>query len=146
MLSSLKKAFPELQNISSEQFPSHIVIIPDGNGRWAQQKGKNILEGHRIGAQVTKKILEDLSSLSEVRAVTIWGFSADNWKRSKDEVKGLMAIMQRKIQETLNEVKSTGRRFVHLGRKDRLPKSLLSILEKAEEETKNNKGQIVCLA
>ena len=146
MQHNIRQLFPALQNIPTEKFPKHIFIIPDGNGRWAKQKGKHALEGHTKGAEITKKILHALSDLQEVSVVTLWGFSSDNWKRSKEEVHGLMFILKQKVKETLHEVATTGRRFIHLGRKDRIPKDLLKILEKAEEKTKNNMGQIIGLA
>lgn len=143
---SIFDRFPVLRTIPNDKFPKHILIIPDGNGRWAKRLGKPVLEGHRKGADITEKVLRDLSELQEVKIVTLWGFSSDNWKRNTQEIKGLMHILEYKIAKTLDEVKRTGRRFIHLGRKDRIPKKLLQTLEKAEEETASSLGQIICLA
>jgi len=143
---TLLEKYPKLTTIAKEKFPKHILIIPDGNGRWAKRLGKPVLEGHRKGADVTEKVLRDLSELQEVNIVTLWGFSSDNWKRDSGEIRGLMRILEYKIAKTLDEVKKTGRRFIHLGRKDRIPQKLLSTLQKAEQETENSKGQIICLA
>lgn len=143
---SIFERYPILQTIAPDRFPKHVLIIPDGNGRWAQQQNKPIIEGHKKGADVIEHILRDLSELTDIKIVTLWGFSSDNWKRSRDEIKGLMYIVEYKVTRTLNEVIRTGRRFIHLGRKDRIPTRLLTILEQAEELTKNSNGQIICLA
>lgn len=146
MKQSIFDRFPIVKTISKEKFPKHVVIIPDGNGRWAQQENKFVLHGHQKGAEVIKNILRDLGELDGIKIVTLWGFSADNWKRSEKEVKGLLFLIQKQIEETIAEVKERNNRFFHLGRKDRLPASLLEIITNAENETRGNPGQIICVA
>lgn len=143
---SIFERFPELETIPSHGFPSHVLIIPDGNGRWAQQEKKFVLQGHKKGAEQIDIILHDLSELQEIKIVTLWAFSSDNWKRSADEVKGLMFLIQSQVEQKIKDVKERNARFIHLGRKDRIPKSLLDTIEAAEQDTKNNLGQIICLA
>ncbi|HSW96799.1 MAG TPA: polyprenyl diphosphate synthase [Candidatus Saccharimonadales bacterium] len=138
--------YPELQTIPKDRFPQHVAIIPDGNGRWAQEEGKFVLHGHQKGAEQIKTILRDLSQIEAVKIVTLWGFSADNWKRSEKEVKGLLFLIQKQIEMTIAELKERNARFIHLGRKDRLPSTLLHIIENAEKETRDNPGQIICIA
>ncbi len=138
--------YPILKTISQDKFPKHVCIIPDGNGRWAKKHNKFAVYGHAKGMQVLQKILKEVSEISEIKIVTLWAFSADNWKRSEGEINGLMKLLTKGISEGIMDIKARNSRFVHLGRKDRLPKSLLSVLEKAEEETKNNTGQIVAIA
>lgn len=144
--SKLQKEFPILTTIPSEKFPKHIFIIPDGNGRWAKAQGKFVAAGHKKGFDAAYEILQMLSGIDEVSVVTIWGFSADNWKRSEKEVAGLMLLFERVIQKTLKDLLKNNGRFIHLGRKDRIPKRLLNIIDDAEAQTKGNTGQIVCLA
>lgn len=140
------ETYPILQTISADKFPKHVAIIPDGNGRWAQQEDKFVLHGHKKGAEQIKTILRDLSQIEAIKIVTLWGFSADNWKRSEKEVKGLLFLIQKQIEMTIAELKERNARFIHLGRKDRIPSSLLHIMESAEKDTENNPGQVICIA
>lgn len=146
MKTSIFQRYPILQTIPKERFPRHVAIIPDGNGRWAQQQDKFVLQGHKKGAEQLKTILRDLGEIPEIKIVTLWAFSADNWKRSQKEIQGLLFLIQKQVEITLSEIQERNARFVHLGRKDRLPESLLQTMTKAEEETASNPGQIVCLA
>lgn len=130
--------FPKLKEIPQDRFPQHVHIIPDGNGRWANKFHKFPLFGHKRGAEVLKKIIRTLDKLP-INTVSVWGFSADNWKRPSDEIKGLMAIFEKTIKEMQKELMEKETRFFHLGRKDRIPKSLKKILEETESMTKNFK-------
>lgn len=134
-----------LDNIPPDAFPKHVLIIPDGNGRWAIRFRKLPSYGHRKGFEILKKVLRELLGLP-VKVVTVWGFSSDNWKRSKGEVSSLMDLYERGINETLQELKDKNVRFIHIGRRDRLPGSLVKTIEKAEKETKENKYKIFCVA
>ncbi len=143
---SIFEQYPILQTIPKDKFPKHVLIIPDGNGRWAQQEKKIVLQGHKKGAEVTKIILRNLGEIPEIKIISLWGFSADNWKRNEKEIKGLLLLIQYQIEQTIKELQERNARFIHLGRKDRLPKTLLQTMERAEEETFHNQGQIVCIA
>lgn len=145
-MKNIFETFPQLQVIPKHKFPRHVLIIPDGNGRWAEQDNKFVLSGHKKGAEQIKTILRDLSELEEIHIVTLWGFSADNWKRSKKEVNGLLQLIQFQINATIKDIVARNSRFIHLGRKDRLPRTLLQTITHAEKITKNNTGQIICLA
>jgi len=138
--------FSVLKKIPSDRFPRHIFIIPDGNGRWAKSKGKFVTKGHEKGFEAAYNILQILSDIEYIQVVTIWGFSADNWKRSEKEIKGLMFLFERVINKTLKDLLKKNGRFVHLGRKDRISQRLLKIIQNAENKTEKNSGQIVCLA
>ncbi len=131
---------------STKSLPHHIVIIPDGNGRWAKAQGKFVTAGHKKGFEVVQKIITFLGTMPEIHIVTIWGFSSDNWKRSQKEVTGLMLLFERVIRRTLHELQERDGRFVHVGRKDRIPQQLRKTIEDAEKLTSKNSGQIVCLA
>ena len=139
------KDFPKLKSIPKDKFPQHVFIIPDGNRRYAKKHGKSVFWGHQAGFRVAIKLLRYFRPLP-IRTVTLWGFAADNWKRDEKEIKGLMRIFGFIIDNYLDELQENNSRFIHLGRKDRLPKKLLEKFEMAEEKTKNNKGQIICLA
>ncbi len=139
------KKFPVLGKIPDENFPEHIFIIPDGNRRFAKNNNRPSFWGHEKGFKVAINLLRFFRPFS-IKTVTLWGFSSDNWKRDESEINNLMRIFGFIIDNYLDEIKEYNSRFVHLGRRDRLPKKLLEKIEKAEEETKNNTGQIVCLA
>ncbi|MBI2031403.1 MAG: di-trans,poly-cis-decaprenylcistransferase [Candidatus Levybacteria bacterium] len=143
--SSVWDRFPKLKSISKEKFPNHLLIIPDGNGRWAQRFSKLPVFGHRKGREVLKQILDDLQELP-IHFITVWGFSTGNWKRSKAEVKALMSIFEKAVNENLPRLIETGTRFIHIGREDRIPKSLKNAIRNSEIKTKTNRKRVFCLA
>ena len=145
MKKSTLDKFPLLKEIPEEKFPNHVLIIQDGNASFAKLIHNVPLIGHRKGAQVLKTVLKDLQDLP-IRIVTIWGFATDNWKRSKQEVEGLMVIFKEALDEILPELLQNKSRFIHLGRKDRIPQYLKKTIEEAEGKTKKNNHKILCVA
>lgn len=145
MKTSIFERFPKLKEIASRKFPNHVLIIPDGNGRWAKKINSIPIVGHHQGFKVLKEILKNLQELP-VNIVTIWGFAADNWKRSEKEVAELMKLFEKGLQEATPDLVKNKSRFIHLGRKDRVPLSLKIAIQKAEKITRNNNGKILCLA
>lgn len=143
--SNIWERFPKLQKIPKEKFPKHILIIPDGNGRWAQRIHRFPIVGHTKGYLVLREILENLQELP-INIVTIWGFASDNWKRSKQEVENLMRLFREALENRLNQLLKNNTRFIHLGRKDRIPYYLRQTIDKVEKETLTNNGRILCLA
>jgi undecaprenyl diphosphate synthase len=112
----------------------HVAIIMDGNGRWAQQRGRPRFWGHRQGAEVVKRIVEVAPDFG-ISTLTLYAFSSDNWKRPQQEVNMLMQLLQRKLQaETKNSVKN-GVRMSFIGRRDRLDSRLVAQMEDAERMT-----------
>lgn len=138
--------YPFLKEIAQEKLPKHVLFIPDGNGRWAHAHKLPVTQGHKKGFQAAQRLLSALSEVPEVEVVTLWGFSADNWKRSQLEVAGLMYIFEQAVKKIRKEFRVSSRRFIHIGRKDRIPLSLAKLLEVVEQETENHTGQILCLA
>jgi undecaprenyl diphosphate synthase len=145
MKMSIFEKFPKLKKISKEKFPKHVLIIPDGNGRWAKKMNSIPIIGHRQGFKILKEVLGTLQELP-IEVTTVWGFAADNWKRSKEEIDELMKLFEEGIKELLPELLEKKSKFIHLGRKDRIPFFLQEVIKKAEKATKNNKGKILCLA
>lgn len=145
MKTNVFERFPQLKEIPEEKFPSHILIIPDGNGRWAEIQRKPTIIGHKNGYGVLKGVIETLQYLP-INIVTVWGFAADNWSRSKEEVNGLMLLFEDGLKELRKELIEKNSRFIHLGRKDRIPKSLKKTIEEIEETTRENKRKIICIA
>lgn len=138
--------FPKLREIPADKFPRHICIIPDGNGRWAKSHNLPVSKGHWTGFKQAELILRDLAQISEIKIVTLWAFSSDNWKRNNIEIAGLMTIFNNALDNLRNDFIKSRRRFIHIGRKDKLPKSLVKKITNLEKETELFNYQIVCLA
>jgi len=142
---SVWEKFPQLKGIPEEKFPQHLLLIPDGNGRWAKLYHKNITDGHRAGAEVIKNIYHDLWQLP-IKFITVWGFSADNWSRTKEEADGIMHVIDETLRVMLPEALEKNSRIVHIGRKDRIPQYLRETFENAEKLTEKNTGSVLSLA
>lgn len=137
--------FPQLKGISHEKFPNHLLLIPDGNGRWAKLAHKTITDGHRQGAEAIKDIYNDLWQLP-INFITIWGFSADNWTRTREEADGIMHVIDETLKVLLPLAIERNERIIHLGRKDRIPKFLKDAFDNAEKVTSKNTGTVLSLA
>lgn len=137
--------FPVLKSIPKENFPNFIFIIPDGNRRYAKEREKSVLWGHKKGFDVIIHLLRSMRPLP-VKVVGFWGFSSDNWKRNEKEIKGLMGLFELMLTKYVGELMENNSRFIHLGRRDRLPKRLVDKIIDVEEKTSKNTGQIVCAA
>ena len=103
-----------LDAIDAERMPAHIAIIMDGNGRWAKRQGKPRIFGHRAGSDSVKAIIDTCARL-EVKAVTLYAFSTENWKRPKSEVAGLMSMLKRVLRHELDHGHFAAQRAVHRG-------------------------------
>jgi len=119
-----------------DNLPKHIAIIPDGNRRWAKEKGLPTFEGHRRGFEVGIEIGKKAREIG-VKVLAFWCFSTENWKRKKEEVSYLMELFYQMIEKYLQEAKKEKIRIIHLGRKDRIGSKLLAKIKEAENETKN---------
>jgi undecaprenyl diphosphate synthase len=117
--------------------PRYVAIITDGNGRWAQQRGLPVLEGHRAGADVVKARLRDAVQLG-VEELTVYSFSTENWNRSPDEVSGLMAMFAERIVGETPELHEEGVRMRFLGRREGVDPALVERMEWAEAKTAGN--------
>ncbi|HWT93108.1 MAG TPA: polyprenyl diphosphate synthase [Solirubrobacteraceae bacterium] len=115
----------------------YVAIITDGNGRWAQQRGLPVLEGHRAGADVVKARLRDAVELG-VRELTVYSFSTENWNRSPEEVSGLMSMFAEKIVDETPELHEEGVRMRFLGRREGVAPELVEQIEWAEAKTADN--------
>jgi len=125
--------------------PNHIAIVLDGNGRWARSRGLPATKGHEEGAKAVRRILDVAKSFG-IHTVTMWGWSTENWKRSPKEANKILGLVKDYLRKELSNAKKDGVRFIHLGRRDRLPKSLMRWIKKAEDETKDNTNFILNLA
>jgi undecaprenyl diphosphate synthase len=119
----------------------HVAIITDGNGRWAQERGLPVIEGHRAGADVVKERLRDAVELG-IEELTVFSFSTENWSRSEEEVKGLMAMFGERIESETPELDEEGVRMRFIGRRAGIAPELVECMRWAEEKTAGN-GRIV---
>lgn len=132
-------------NTKGIHVPNHIAIIPDGNRRWARARGLYTLQGHKKGFDNAVELCRAARRMG-VHTMTIWGFSTENWDRSEQEVSYLMKLYVRMVKQFLAEAEKEGVKLVHLGRKDRLPQTLINKLNEAETKTAKNTKHIVNIA
>ncbi len=112
----------------------HVAMIMDGNGRWAQARGWPRLAGHRAGAETVRRMVEAAPGLG-IGTLTLYAFSADNWKRPQDEVAGLFRLFARYMRQEADKLRRQGVKFEVIGRRDRLPGPLVSLIEETEAAT-----------
>ena len=117
--------------------PNHVAIIMDGNGRWAQQRGRPRLFGHHAGARRVREIVEACPDLG-VKYLTIFAFSTENWKRTQSEVSGLMKLFRRYIEREALALFEDGVRVRFIGDRLRLDPKLVSLMDRLEKSTVNN--------
>ena len=133
-------------NQMSANLPTHVAIIMDGNGRWAQRQGLPRILGHRKGVRALEEAVENANSAG-IKYLSVYAFSTENWKRSKIEIAGLMFLAERYLKKKIPTFKAMHGRIRFAGRRDRLSNSLIRTIEEAEEITKNENGIqfIICL-
>ncbi len=134
-----------LAAIDPDRMPAHIAVIMDGNGRWAKQRGKPRIFGHRAGSESVKAIIDTFARLG-VKAVTLYAFSTENWKRPKAEVSALMSMLKKVLRRELNEVHNNNIRFQAIGHLHGLAPDVQGELAMATEKTRNNTGMVMNVA
>jgi undecaprenyl diphosphate synthase len=122
---------------SSPSGPRHVAIITDGNGRWAEQRGREAVEGHRAGADVVKARLRDAAELG-IAELTVFSFSTENWSRPEEEVTGLMKMFGERIDAETPELDDEGVRMRFIGRRAGVSSELAEKMAWAEERTASN--------
>jgi len=125
--------------------PVHVAIVPDGNGRWAEKRGLSRLAGHQAGVKKMRALIEYLNDL-QIKYVTLYGFSTENWGRPMEEVKGLFRILVERVDQDVPKLHKRGIKVRHLGRLGELPEWLQNSIRRAEELTKDNTGLTLSLA
>lgn len=118
---------------------THLAIIPDGNRRWARERGLDPWKGHEKAIENFRTVADALRDNPNVNILTIWCFSTENWKRDEKEVRELMKAFERYVGGERDKFLKNDTRFVHSGRKDRIPKTLAKVLHETEEATKECK-------
>ena len=112
----------------------HVAIVMDGNGRWATRRGWPRTAGHRAGAEAVRRVVEAAPGLG-IGALTLFAFSADNWKRPPSEVAALLRLFARYLRSETPRLVANGVRLAVIGRRDRLPGPLVAAIAAAERAT-----------
>ena len=131
--------------IDLERLPAHVAVIMDGNGRWAKRRGLARLIGHREGYRALRGVLLSASELG-LRYLTVYAFSAENWRRPQDEVQGLMKLIEKAARDELRTMHQNNVRVNVSGRIDELPAGLQNALRDGMQTTAGNTGITFTLA
>ena len=126
-----------ITDIQKGKLPNHVAIIMDGNGRWAKQKGKLRVFGHKNGVKSVQVIVEAATELG-IKNLTLYTFSTENWNRPKKEVEVLMGILVSSLKKELKTLTKNNIKLQTLGKLDGLPKKVVKELKEVIEKTKNN--------
>ena len=133
------------EKIDTSNLPKHIAIIMDGNGRWAKQKSKLRVFGHKGGVQSVNDTVEAAAELG-IKFLTLYAFSTENWSRPKKEVNALMNLLVNTIEAETKTLIKNDIKLISIGEIDELPKKCKNKLEKAIKLTENNKRMTLILA
>jgi undecaprenyl diphosphate synthase len=131
--------------IDKEMLPEHIAIIMDGNGRWAKQRSRPRVFGHREGAKSVRKVVEAAARLG-VKNLTLYAFSMENWNRPKQEVKTLMKLLVSALKNELPLMRKNNIRLNSIGHTDAMPGNVRNELKEVIAATSDNTGLILTLA
>ncbi|MEE2875964.1 MAG: polyprenyl diphosphate synthase [Chloroflexota bacterium] len=135
----------EADKTERTNFPKHVAIIMDGNGRWAEERGLERKEGHRAGAESIRPVIQRLGD-HKIPVVTLFGFSTENWGRPQFEVDAIFRLGGHFIDQYLDELHDRDVRLQHLGQIEALPDWLVNKVESAVAKTRLNRGMILNLA
>ena len=130
---------------SAGDYPQHCAIIMDGNGRWAKQRGLARPFGHKEGAKTTRNIIENCINL-DIKILSLYVFSSENWQRPKSEVNALMKLLVEMIRKELPNLMEKNVKVQVLGETDLLPPKAAKDLLESVEKTNGNTGLTLCLA
>ncbi len=133
------------KRIDLTKVPKHVAIIMDGNGRWAAKRGLPRLAGHRAGAEAIRRTIRAAADVG-VKYLTLYAFSVENWKRPRDEVRGLMNLFEETLRKELQELHEKGIKINVIGHLEELSKSTQRCFREAMELTANNKEMILNIA
>jgi len=131
--------------VEARNLPSHVGIIMDGNGRWAQQRGLPRGQGHREGSQAVRRTVRAARRLG-LRALTLYAFSEQNWARPEDEVDALMALLREFLLSERDEILDNGIRLRAVGNLGRLPGIVRAVLDPLRRESEGNGDMTLTLA
>jgi undecaprenyl diphosphate synthase len=148
MLDALPPGDPDRElalTLDPAKIPAHIAIIMDGNGRWAKRRGLPRIAGHKVGVSTVRSVVEDCANLG-VKALTLYAFSAENWKRPRTEVDVLWRLLKFYLRHELEDLQRNGIRLQSSGHVEALPERVYEELRAVECATARNQGMRLNLA
>ena len=138
-------AYCESVGVDPARMPRHIAIIMDGNGRWATERGEPRTAGHARGADTVRSTVTECCKLG-LEQLTLYSLSIENWKRPKDELDFLMALLKHYLQDQRPEILEQNIRFRVIGRRVGLPQDVLDEIDETTRISERNTGLTLCLA
>lgn len=134
-----------MKRLDNDKLPTHLAIIMDGNGRWAQKRLLNRVLGHRKGIDAVRRVVRLCRNIG-IPYLTLYAFSNENWNRPSREVSALMKLLENYLLKELPEMMENSIKLTAIGRLDLLPPSAKKTLDRCMKETENNKGMVLNLA
>ncbi|ONI47077.1 di-trans,poly-cis-decaprenylcistransferase [Candidatus Epulonipiscioides saccharophilum] len=125
--------------------PKHVAFIMDGNGRWAKARNLPRSAGHKKGSQTLREIVEYCAEIG-IQYVTAYTFSTENWSRPKEEIDGIMSLLEDYLDDAIKKSKKRNIKVIVIGKKDGLSNSIVNKIQKLESKTKDNSGLCVIFA
>jgi len=145
MSGEAKRSVPIHASPAGGGIPTHVAIIMDGNGRWAAQRGLPRFEGHRRGVEAIRRAVRTATDLG-IRYLTVYSFSAENWRRPAQEVSDLMGLLKRFVRHDLAELHANNVRVRIIGERQGLASDIRLLLDEAEQLTRSNTGLTLVVA
>jgi undecaprenyl diphosphate synthase len=143
MRTDIDERIERLKN--SKNLPRHVAIIMDGNGRWAKKRHLPRLQGHRMGRESVRTVVRTTAKIG-IPYLTLYTFSLENWRRPKDEVAGLMVLLEEVLRAEYDELEENGVQLRAIGRLDMLPRSTRRVLDDTMGKLAKNKRLVLTLA
>jgi len=134
-----------VQQLDFSRLPAHVAVIMDGNGRWAAKRSLPRVEGHRAGIEAVRDVVE-LSARLELKVLTLYAFSMENWKRPESEVAVLMGLLKRYLKFELETLLRNNIQFQVIGQENELPADVREELAVAQQKTSGNTGMLFNIA
>ena len=136
----------KLDQILDGNLPRHVAIIPDGNGRWAHERGLERTEGHRKGTERAEDLIEFISRKLPIDYLTFFAFSTENWSRPQKEVRYLMTLLKNLLGERGEKLQKNDVRLIVIGNQEEIPSETAKVVSRTVENTKGNEGLSLILA
>jgi len=133
------------RRLAKLRLPQHVAIIMDGNGRWARRRGLPRIEGHRRGAESVRRVIE-VCAEARIRYLTLYAFSTENWKRPPEEIRELMQLLKRFLEQHRPDLDRYQVRLNVIGQLERLPEDVRDILSTLCRETRDHDKGVLTLA
>lgn len=134
-----------MEGINAENLPKHIAIIMDGNRRWAKARDLSTKEGHKAGSKNLERMAKFCNNIG-IKYLTVYAFSTENWKRTREEVSALMLILRANLDSMLRKMDLENIRMRVIGEKENIPPDIQTKIDKLVEKTKNNTGLTLNIA